>query len=143
MQPRVLIDTDILSQIMRKHPRAVKNAQTYLSVHQHFHFSLITRYEILRGLESKQARTQIKTFHRFCEISHVLPVTDIVILKASEIYGVLHREGQLIGDADILIAATAIAHNIAVVTNNLRHFQRIQGLKIHNWLDENYQPASE
>jgi predicted nucleic acid-binding protein len=40
----------------------------------------------------------------------------------------------LISDADILIAATAITHGLAVVTNNEAHFRRIQSLPIENWL---------
>jgi predicted nucleic acid-binding protein len=40
----------------------------------------------------------------------------------------------LIGDADILIAATAIVADCALVTNNERHFNRIQDLRVENWL---------
>ena len=42
--------------------------------------------------------------------------------------------GELIGDADILIAASALVNGLAVVTNNEDHFKRIPGLQIENWL---------
>ena len=50
-------------------------------------------------------------------------------------YGILHREGTLIGDADLLIAAKARVHRIFLATNNTRHFQRIPDLSLVNWLE--------
>ena len=48
-------------------------------------------------------------------------------------YADLHRRGKLIGDADILIAATAIENNLTLVSNNQTHFSRITGLELNNW----------
>ena len=64
----------------------------------------------------------------------VLPLTDEVIVCAAEIYGRLHRAGQLVGDADILIAATCLENDCEIVTNNTSHFSRIPGLVVRNWL---------
>jgi tRNA(fMet)-specific endonuclease VapC len=50
------------------------------------------------------------------------------------IYGQLHQRGQLIGDADLLIAATALENDMALATNNVNHFQRIPVLTLINWL---------
>ena len=80
-------------------------AQDYLRVHQRFEFSIITRYEILRGLESKRAARQRTAFDRFCAASTILSLSDAVVVQAAEIYADLYRRGELIGDADILIAA--------------------------------------
>lgn len=55
-------------------------------------------------------------------------------MKAAEIYAVLARKGAIIPDADILIAGTAVAQGLAVVTNNESHFRRIEGLRVINWL---------
>jgi predicted nucleic acid-binding protein len=51
-----------------------------------------------------------------------------------EIYADLHRQGNLIGDAGILIAASALVNGCGVVTNNEKHFQRMSGLHLENWL---------
>lgn len=129
-----LLDTDILSAIMRQDSVVIAKAQTYLSNHQQFTFSIITRYEILRGLKAKAATKQIAAFERFCEASTILPITDAVIIKAADAYAFLKQRGELIGDADILIASTALVNGLYVVTNNLNHFRRIPELKIQNWL---------
>ena len=47
------------------------------------------------------------------------------------IRGDLRYRGELIGDPDILIAATALHHNLTLVTGNVRHFQRIAGLALY------------
>jgi len=45
----------------------------------------------------------------------------------------LEKEGNIIDDADIFIAACALENNLVLVTNNEKHFSRIQGLRIENW----------
>jgi tRNA(fMet)-specific endonuclease VapC len=64
--PQVLIDTDILSLLMRKNPTVVAHAKLYLAEHNHFSISVITRYEILRGLTVKGASKQAARFEDFC-----------------------------------------------------------------------------
>jgi tRNA(fMet)-specific endonuclease VapC len=56
---QALVDTDILSAIMRKNPSASQQARSYLEVHRQFTFSVITRYEVLRGLLTKGATNQL------------------------------------------------------------------------------------
>lgn len=132
--PACLIDTDIVSALMRQQPIAVSHAKAYLATHKCFTFSIITRYEILRGLRAKGATKQADIFEGFCARNRILPLTDDVICHAAEIYADLYRRGELIGDADVLIGATAIIHGLEIVTNNESHFRRITALKVRNWL---------
>jgi predicted nucleic acid-binding protein len=53
--------------------------------------------------------------------------------RAAQLYADLRRQGKLIPDNDLLIAATALHHGLVLVTNNLHHFQRIPNLPISNW----------
>ncbi|WP_322511312.1 hypothetical protein [Chloroflexus sp.] len=64
-------------------------------------FSIITRYEILRGLHAKNATAQLAAFDRLCSVNTVLPLTDAVVIRAATIYADLYQGGALIGDADI------------------------------------------
>ncbi len=131
--PQVLLDTDILSLLMRQDPVVAGKAQDYLAEHQRFTLSIITRYEVLRGLKSKGAAKREGAFDQFCAGSEVLPLTENVIVKAAEIYANLYKRGELVGDADILIAATALTNGFGVTTNNERHFERVTGLYVENW----------
>jgi len=129
-----LIDTDVLSAIMRTHPVAIAQAKKYLSVYRQLSFSIITKYEVLRGLKVKGSTTQISTFDHLCKKSQILLLTDEIISKAAEIYADLYKRGELISDADILISASAISNGLTLVTNNEKHFGRIAGLRLENWL---------
>lgn len=133
-QSEALIDTDILSAIMRKNPLALEQVRSYLRVYRQLTFSVITRYEILRGLLARGASKQLAAFNELCTTSWVLPITEPIIVQAAKIYADLQKQGELISDADILIAATAVAHKLIVVTNNDSQFRRIKNLKIMNWL---------
>jgi tRNA(fMet)-specific endonuclease VapC len=131
---RALFDTDTLSEVIKGRDDNIADAAAaYLQEHRRFTFSVITRYEILRGLEARGATRQRSTFEAQCLVSEVLPLTDEIVVRAAEVYGSLYRAGRLIGDADILIAATALIHGIPVVTNNIDHFERIPGLTVETW----------
>lgn len=132
--PPALLDTDTLSELMRgRNPVIRRRAQEYLATHGRLSFSIITRYEVLRGLKAKGATRQEAAFERRCRLSEVLPLTDPIIVRAAELYADLKRHGQLISDADLLIAATALVHGRVLVTNNLAHFQRIPNLPVTSW----------
>lgn len=51
-----------------------------------------------------------------------------------EIYAALKKSGNLLNDADILIASIVMEHGAVLITNNEHHFKRIDGLKVENWL---------
>lgn len=132
---KAILDTDILSAIMRQERLAIESAQAYLDQHSQLSISIITRYEILRGLQAKLAKSQIEVFQQLCVSLEILPISDTIIYRASEIYGELYRTGNLIGDADILIAATCLERGFDCITNNTAHFSRVRGLVVGNWLN--------
>lgn len=131
---QAIVDTDILSAVMRKNPVVIPKARAYIREFRLFTFSIITRYEILRGLKVKGATKQALVFDRFCQKSMILPLTDEIVVEAAEIYADLRGRGELISDADVLIAASALVHGFEVVTNNEDHFRRIKRLQVENWL---------
>ena len=131
---KVALDTDVLSAIMRRQLKVIPRARAYLRAHHQFHFSIITQYEILRGLKAKGAARQTASFENFCSRNTILPLSEEAISRAAEIYADLYKSGGLIGDADILIAASALVQGLGIVTNNEKHFQRISDLHVENWL---------
>ena len=56
-------------------------------------------------------------------------------LTAGDILAALRKTGQIIGIEDVLIAASALTNQCNLVTANTRHFPRIKGLKVENWLE--------
>jgi tRNA(fMet)-specific endonuclease VapC len=131
---RTLLDTDTLSEILKQRDEnVIQAAQAYLGEYQRFTISVLTRYEILRGLRAKGAVRQELAFDALCQRSYILPLTDPIAVRAAAIYADLRQRGELIGDADIFIAATALEQGMLLATGNVGHYERIPGLQTVNW----------
>lgn len=83
-------------------------------------------------MKVKGATGQLRFFNLFCLPNEVINLDDNIIIRAADIYADLYKRGQIIGNADTLIAA-ALENNLPVVTNNEAHFNRISGLQGLNW----------
>lgn len=94
----------------------------------------ITYYEVCRGLISINAESKLQTFKEMCELFGIIKLTTEDLDIASNIYSILKTSGQLVEDADILIASMCIRNKITLVTNNQKHFSRIEGLNAVNWI---------
>jgi predicted nucleic acid-binding protein len=129
-----LLDTDILSEILKQQNAAVNaKATSYLEEHGQFIFSAFTRFEIRRGFLERQANQQLDRFEEFCRHSTVLPVTDAVFDQAGTLWAIARQEGHPCGDADLIIAATAQIFKLTLGTGNLRHFAWAPNLTLNNW----------
>ena len=80
------------------------------------------------------ARAQLRAFEQLWQALGIVMIDLAVLDKAAELYADLRRAGQLIEDADLLIAAIALVHELTLVTNNTAHFSRIAGLQVEDWL---------
>ena len=129
-----LLDTDILSEVFKqRHPTVISKASAYLRKHGWFTLSAISRYEIRRGYLDKRATQSLARFESFCRYSLVLPITDAVLDCAANLWVEARRGGHPSGDADLVIAATALEHNLVLVTGNVRHFAWVMGLRVEDW----------
>ena len=68
--------------------------------------------------------------------NELISIRKETVQKAAEIYAYLKKGGILIEDADILIASIALVEDLVLVTDNIRHFERIKGLEIENWKEQ-------
>jgi predicted nucleic acid-binding protein len=129
-----LFDTDILSEVLKqRHPLVRKKAAQYLKEHGRFAFSVFTRFEIVRGYKEKNAVRQLQRFEHFCQRSIILPADDRVFEQAGELWVAARHAGHAHGDADLIIAATALQSGRVLVTGNTPHFAWIPQLRLDNW----------
>ncbi len=132
-----LLDTNILSEIIRPRPDAqVVNTLLAQPVGS-LYASELTRFELRRGAflrEDPDALwSRIREF--ILPLVQWLPVNDAISLRAGELSARLRLQGREIGVVDTLLAATAQARGLVMVTRNLRYFERIEGLRLENWFD--------
>ena len=133
-----LFDTDAISELLRPHP-AVKYIQWLLSVPREDQFtSAVVIGELYKGAYRSRAREHhLKNIElRVLPAVIVLPY-DVATAKVfGQIRARLEESGNILPDADIQIAATAVYHDIELVTGNLRHFSRIDDLKVNTILSD-------
>ena len=92
-------------------------------------------YELCHGAEKSKQRE--RSFERLSTlVSHIeiVPFDERAAELAGKIRAGLEQTGQVIGGNDIIIAATTLANDATLVTNNLREFERIDRLSIENWI---------
>ena len=134
-----LLDTDILSNLMKRSPPTILIAKlASVPVKQQF-TSSITLGELVYAACRLEARTEALLAQLQETLLPNLPILPFDADAAHQ-YGMiraqLERQGTPLGEADLRIAAIALAHDLAVITGNVRHFQRIAGLSVENWLEE-------
>lgn len=129
-----LLDTDMLSEVIKLRDTTVRqHALAYTQQEGPLCFSAITRYEVLRGYKQQGATKQFANFTVFCQHALILPVTDTVWDRASDLWAFARQNGHPHDDADLVIAATALEYQRFLVTGNQRHFAWIPGLVIQDW----------
>lgn len=127
-----LIDTDIL----------IYSLKNNITVNNHLRekrdhpksLSVITYGELIYG--ARRSRNTEKNLAKVRRISEIFPIIDIsppIMDTFGDLKVVLEKSGMLIDDMDLMIASTALTHNLILVTNNEKHFSRIRGLEIENW----------
>jgi tRNA(fMet)-specific endonuclease VapC len=128
----LLLDTDTLIYVLKGNPRVVENLRLHL--YDPMYISAISMMELYYGAYKSQMVDA--NLARLRAVENSFPILSPGP-ESSEIFGKmkarLETEGTRLDDLDLIIAAIALTNNLIMVTNNLRHFSRIQGLKLTNW----------
>lgn len=126
-----LIDTDILIALIRGKV-AIQERMIQVGL-ANCVLSEISLAELYVGVYKGTRRESLVTFLE--EKFKTLPITPALKVYA-QIRARLELRGERLEDTDTFIAATALVNDYTLVTHNTRHFSRIPGLKLEDWLDE-------
>lgn len=131
---RYLLDTNICIYIAKQRPPSVAKRFATLATGS-VGMSLITFGELRYGAEKSHQRTQaLDTLSRLVELIPVMPPDETVGERYGVVRACLDSAGTPIGNNDLWIAAHALSLDVTLVSNNLREFGRVPGLKIENWV---------
>jgi predicted nucleic acid-binding protein len=127
---RYLVDTDWVVAYLKGNKEVVELLNQHAN--EGLAISLITYGEIYEGIYyGRDAKAHERGFLAFLRGVNVVPLNRTIMKRFARIRGELRAKGQIIGDPDILIAATALQHDLTLLTFNLRHFSRISDLKTY------------
>ena len=94
--------------------------------------SIVSHAEVFEGAFGyPDTEAQLASYRQFLDQFETLPLTGPIMELFAGVRSDLRRAGNLIPDMDLLIAATALHHDVTLVTRILRHFNRIAGLRTY------------
>lgn len=130
---RFLLDTCVVSDFAQGHPHVL--ARVKAAAPQDLAASTITEMEVAYGLllNPKLASRLKPVMDAFFGAIHVLPYGREAAEETAMARASLKRRGRPIGAYDVLIAGTALAHELILVTSNVREFMQVEGLRIEDW----------
>jgi tRNA(fMet)-specific endonuclease VapC len=128
-----VLDSNIVSYMLKKEAEVIANYRRTADQGHEFIILPIVRYEVERWLMAQKLKKMLTQFEILCEEALTLEFSRPVWQQAVLIYADLSQRGELIDDADIFIAAFCLTYEYTLVTNNLRHFERIDKLHTVNW----------
>lgn len=127
------LDTNALTAILTRRGNAAQTFKEKLAAGHDVTLNAISYFELKRGLVLPRFSRTLAEFNAFVAGNDLLPLDEASLDQAVIVYQNLRATGRLLEDADILVAGTALAHDAVLVTRNLKHFERIEGLRLESW----------
>jgi tRNA(fMet)-specific endonuclease VapC len=138
-----ILDTNICIYIIKKKPLHVFEKFNSLPLGS-VGISAITMAELQYGVHKSQLpEKNQKALNSFLLPLEIVPFEDNAAIEYGKIRSSLEKSGVPIGSLDILIGAHAKSLNAILVTNNIREFKRIEGLKIENWIGQEIEKSKQ
>lgn len=129
----IIIDTDVCIHILRGNRNAIEQRR---KVSDQVGISFMTAAELFYGAEKSANPTKnIILVEQFLLTVAVIETSPGIIRRFGSLKAALEREGLSLADADLFIAATALEASRVLVTGNVKHFRRIESLKLDNWIE--------
>lgn len=126
-----MLDTDVSSYIIKRRPTAL--AEKFHKYADSLCVSVMTAAELRFGAEKAGRPQLVELVEAFLERLAILDWTASVCAHYARIRSALEHAGKPIGNMDLLIASHAVSQHMTLVTNNLRHFSHVPGLKTEVW----------
>lgn len=132
-QVRFLLDTNICIYVINRKPESVVNQFRRYPIGE-IGISSISAAELAYGVTKSGSGRNRDALLKFLAPLEILPFSDEAIWRYGQVRATLDRAGTPIGALDTLIAAHALTLGVTLVSNNLKEFGRVDGLRCENWI---------
>ena len=129
---KYMLDTNILIYTIKNRPKKVRDA--FKKHADYLAMSTVTLGELIYGAEkSTQSVRNLADIEALAACMDVVPFDSQAAIHFGQVRAELSKSGKLIGPFDLMIAGHARSRGLILVTNNLREFKRVPGLRVENW----------
>jgi tRNA(fMet)-specific endonuclease VapC len=129
-----MLDTNIVIYVIKRRP--VELLEVFNAHAGQMCISSITLAELLHGVEKSLMITKnLRKVEDFVSRLEVLPYENTAASHYGDIRTNLEKKGAVIGVNDLHIAAHARSEGLILVSNNVREFERVEGLRLENWIE--------
>jgi tRNA(fMet)-specific endonuclease VapC len=129
-----MLDTNIVIYVIKRRP--VEILEVFNAHAGQMCISSITLAELLHGVEKSSMITKnLRKVEDFVSRLEVLPYENTAASHYGDIRTNLEKKGTVIGVNDLHIAAHARSEGFILVSNNVREFERVEGLRLENWIE--------
>ena len=129
---KFLLDTDSVSYALRGEGGVAEQIRAHRP--SELGLSAITLAELRFGAERRRSRRLHRLIDAFVGDVAVLPFDEEAAGRFGKVAAALVSKGAKIGSLDAMIAAHALQLDLTLVTHNLKHFRRVRGLKVVDWV---------
>lgn len=130
---RYMLDTSICTHVIRNYPPELQERFDRLA--EQLCTSSVTLGELHYGAEKSARRLDnLQAIEHFTARLEVLPFTERAAAHYGQIRAQLERAGRPAGAYDMMIGGHARSEGLVLVTNNLREFEPMPGLRVESWL---------
>lgn len=137
------LDTNIISYILNGNVSLDEKLNAVIKSKIEIVIPLMVYYEAQRGLLANNATNKLEIFNKLCSRLVINNLTVSDMNTAAKIYAERKSTGTMIDDGDLLIAAQCLTNGYTLITNNIKHFEKIEGLTIENWIDPFYSESNQ
>lgn len=128
-------DTDILSAVIRRDPPLHLIRRLAATAPGEQYTTAITLGELLYGVAKRGSPELAERVHNLiASAGTILPFDDAAAERYGALRATLESGGRRLAEPDLRIASIALARGLTLVTANTRHFARVPGLQVENWL---------
>jgi tRNA(fMet)-specific endonuclease VapC len=130
-----LLDTDTVIYILKGD--SVVEANLKQHIHDPIKIGTITLMELYYGAyKSQRVTSNLAKIRTLENVLEVIPIGEEIAETFGREKTRLEKQGIPLDDFDLILGCCALAHNLTLVTNNVRHFRRIEGLQVANWIEK-------
>lgn len=132
---KYVLDTCICSYLIKRTPGISSRIEQNIIEHSldTICVTIFNHAELFTGVELRNSPKLKRAVEDLIERLEIIPFEKAASQKYAEIRSLLQKNGKIISDMDMLIAACTMVENAVLVTNNEKHFTHIDGLNIQNW----------